>query len=139
MTLPFLFCKISNRRNGIKLDRNYVIKANKNKPTIVSRCACYTPPTHNWFLELLEQTLNKIRSYCEQIIMLVSQLSDNYIVDVGIRVHDVYDAGIGSVIHFSSVGIGRRKKHVTFSICDESLDASTHELDLNVNRSNSNR
>jgi hypothetical protein len=63
-------------------------------------------------------------------MMLVSQLSDNYIVNVSIRVHDVSDAGIGSVMRVSSVGIGRRKKHVTFNICVESLNASPHELDL---------
>jgi hypothetical protein len=44
------------------------------------------------------------------------------------------DAGIGSGIHVSSVGIGRRKKHVIFNICVESLKASPNELDLNVNR-----
>jgi hypothetical protein len=42
-------------------------------------------------------------------------------VNVSIRVHAVSDAGIGSGIHVSSVGIGRRKKHVTFNICVESL------------------
>ena len=83
---------------------------------------------------LLEQTLNKLISHCENIMMLVSQLSDNYIVNVSISVHDVSDAGIGSVMRVSSVGIGRRKKHVTFNICVESLNASPHELDLNVNR-----
>ena len=66
--------------------------------------------------------------------MLVAQLSYNYIVNVSITVHDVYDAGIGSVIRFSSVVIDRRKKHVSFNICVESLNASPHELDLNVNR-----
>jgi hypothetical protein len=35
--------------------------------------------------------------------MLVAQLSDNYIVNVSIRVHAVSDAGIGSGIHVSSV------------------------------------
>jgi hypothetical protein len=55
----------------------------------------------------------------------VAQLSDNVIVNVSIRVHDISDAGIGSGIHVSSVGIGRRKKHVTFNICVESLNAST--------------
>lgn len=70
--------------------------------------------------------------------MLVSQLSYNSIVDVRIRVHDDSD-GIGSVIRVSSVGISRRKKHVTFRMCDESLDASPHELDLNVYSSSSNR
>ena len=64
----------------------------------------------------------------------MAQLSDNFIVNVSIRVHDIADAGIGSGIHVSSVGIGRRKKHVTFNICVESLNASPHELDLNVNR-----
>jgi len=71
--------------------------------------------------------------------MLVSQLTDNSIVNVGIRVHDVSDAGIGSVSRISTVGIGRGKKHVTFSICVESMNASPHELDLNVDRSSSNR
>jgi hypothetical protein len=66
--------------------------------------------------------------------MLVAQLSANYIVNVSIRVHDVSDAGIGSGIRVSYVGIGKRKKHVTFNICVESLNASPHEPDLNVNR-----
>ena len=70
--------------------------------------------------------------------MLVSHLSYNSIMNVSIRVHDISDAGIGSVIRVSSLGIGRRKKHVTFNICVESLNASHHELDLNVNRSSSN-
>ena len=100
----------------------------------MSKCTCYRPPTPNCFLELLEQTFNRLISHCEQIIMLLAQLSDNYIVNVSIRVHDVSDAGIGSGIHVSSVGIGRRKKHVTFNICVESLKASPNELDLNVNR-----
>jgi hypothetical protein len=114
-------------------------KQTKNKPIIVSRCTCYRPPTNNWFLELLEQTFNKLISHCEQIIMLVAQLSANYFVNVSIRVHDISDAGIGSGIRVSSVGVGRRKKPVTFNICVESLNASPHELDLNVNRSSSNR
>ena len=71
--------------------------------------------------------------------MLVAQLSDNYIVNVSIRVHDVSDVGIGSAIRVSSVGIGRQKKHLTFNMCVESLNDSPHEQDLNVNRSSSNR
>jgi hypothetical protein len=47
------------------------------------------------FLELLEQTFNKLISHCEQIIMLVAQLSANYIVNVSIRVYDISDADIG--------------------------------------------
>jgi hypothetical protein len=55
-------------------------------------------------------------------------------MNVSIRVHDISDAGIDSSIRVFSVGIGRRNKHVTFNICVESLNASPHELDLNVNR-----
>ena len=84
-----------------------------NKPTIVSRCTWNRPPTSNSFLELLEHTLNKLISHCEQIIILVSQLSYNSIMNMSIRVHDVSDAGICSVIRVSSLGMGRRKKHVT--------------------------
>jgi hypothetical protein len=44
--------------------------------------------------------------------MLVAQLSANYIVNVSIRVYDISDADIGFGIRVSSVGIGRRNKHV---------------------------
>ena len=55
-------------------------------------------------------------------------------MNVSIRVYDIYDADIGFGIRVSSVGIGRRNKHVTFNICVGSLNASPHELDLDVNR-----
>jgi hypothetical protein len=51
-------------------------------------------------------------------------------VNVSIRVYDISDADIGFGIRVSSVGIGRRNKHVTFNICVGSLNASPHELDL---------
>ena len=63
--------------------------------------------------------------------MFVFNQQINCSVDLSIRVHDVYDADIGSVIRVSSVGIGRRKKHVSFSV--EFLNASPRELDLKVN------
>jgi hypothetical protein len=66
--------------------------------------------------------------------MLVAQLWANYIVNVSIRVYDISDADIGFGIRVSSVGIGRRNKHITFNICVGSLNASPHELDLDVNR-----
>ena len=39
----------------------------KTKPIVVG--ACYRPPKQNDFLELFEQTLNKLRPDCEQIIL----------------------------------------------------------------------